>query len=136
MEADRGVSPITRKSLAHAIIDFLDGTKQRLDELAINARRIELLNVEKRPVETGLLAQGLQEEAIRTANEMFTALGGVAIRLPSDGVSNRQQIVRLTAIRDFVSPEGPPTWLVSASPTQFGVVAIEFHDARERLHEY
>lgn len=136
MEAGPNVSPVTRKSLAHATIDFLDTTKKRLDQLALNTNRINLLRDAKRQLDAGALTQGIQEQAIQTANDMLTALGGIAIRLQPGEGGSQQQIVRLTAIKDFVSPEGPPSWLVAASPTQLGILAIDFLDAKERLHEY
>ncbi len=135
MEAGHSSSPVTRKSLAHATIDFLDGTKQRLEQLTMIDQLLDVLHTGKRPVDTRLLTQGLQEQAVLTANDMLTALGGVAILLQTDEDSNQYQIVRLNALRNFASPEGPPTWLISASPKQFGELTLDFSDAKEQLQE-
>ena len=126
-------SPVTRRSLAHATIDFLENTKLLTDQMTLYAAFITSLQIKKRPFDTHI--KEIRKQAIETANDMLAALGGVAIRLAPEAGSDRQQIMRLTEIKDFVSPEGPPAWLISASPAQCGIVAMDFQDARERLHE-
>lgn len=139
METGPDVTPVTRRSLALAMIDFLDGTELRLVQLALNTKSINLLRDQKSPFDSGAQAQKIQEQAIQTANELLAALGGIAIYLrPDDGSEPRH--IRLTGIRGFSSPEGPPTWLAVTLPTrpgkiQHGEVAIDFRDAREQLHE-
>ncbi len=136
MKDQQDQPPVTRRALAHATFDFLDGTIRTLKQLAEYSGYIMELNGGNLPLGTVLMAQEITTQAVQTANETLRALGGVAVFVgEQNDWATHNTVVRIHAVRQLTPPEGPPTWLVSNRQGHMGELTLGFAAAREQLQE-